>query len=197
MNDDRPVVVKVGGSLFCLPALGQRLHAWLTQLGIPRVLLVPGGGPAADAIRTLDRWQALGEEASHWLALRAMAVNAHFLARIVPQGRVAGSLAECPGLWQSGLIPILDAHAFAVTDEGQPGSLPHRWEVTSDSIAARVAVVAHAGRLILLKSTDIAPGTDWGEAGRRGLVDGYFGEVIRGSGMGVEVVNFSKETPQC
>jgi aspartokinase-like uncharacterized kinase len=189
MNDDRPVVVKVGGSLFDLPDLGSRLRAWLDQPARRQVLLIPGGGAAADVIRTLDHVQRLGEEASHWLALRAMALNAHFLASMLPNGRVVGSLAECGELWQSRRLPILNAHRFALADEGQLGSLPHRWEVTSDSIAARVAIAAGADRLILLKSVDIPPETDWAAAGRGGLVDGYFGEVLQGSGLIVEAVN--------
>ncbi|OAI47862.1 hypothetical protein AYO44_08765 [Planctomycetaceae bacterium SCGC AG-212-F19] len=189
MHDDRPVVVKVGGSLFELPDLAPRLGAWLSQLACPRVLLVPGGGAAADVVRRLDQVHHLGEEVSHWLALRAMTLSAHFLAGLLPTGRVVRSLGECPAVWASQQFPILDAHVFALADEGQPGCLPYRWEVTSDSIAARVAVIAGAGRLILLKSIDIPVGTDWAEGGRRGWVDGYFGEVLKGSELVVEAVN--------
>jgi ELWxxDGT repeat protein len=79
-----PIVVKVGGSLFDLPDLGQRLHAWLAAQGHARMLLVPGGGPTADLIRAFDRRYGLGEEAAHWLALRAMALNAWILAALLP-----------------------------------------------------------------------------------------------------------------
>jgi aspartokinase-like uncharacterized kinase len=192
MTDERPVVAKVGGSLFDLPDLGPRLRAWLGQLESRRVVLIPGGGPTADAIRTLDRTHHLGDEAAHWLALRAMVLNAHFLARLLPASQVVARLAECPASWQSKLTPILDAHAFALADEGQPGSLPHRWDVTSDSVAARVAIVAGARRLILLKSIAIPPHTAWADAGRQGWVDGYFGEVVQGTGLAVEVMNFGQ-----
>ena len=60
-------VFKVGGSLFDLPDLGQRL-AWLAEAQLSTVLLVPGGGPTAEIIRNLDRRHRLGEEAAHWLA---------------------------------------------------------------------------------------------------------------------------------
>lgn len=52
---DGLVVVKVGGSLFDLPDLGPRLRAWLKTLRTADVLLVPGGGPTADVVRSLDR----------------------------------------------------------------------------------------------------------------------------------------------
>ena len=50
------------------------------------ILLIPGGGPTADAIRTFDKAHGLGEEASHWLALHALALNAHFLVNLFPPG---------------------------------------------------------------------------------------------------------------
>src|SRR5262245_62868008 len=111
-------VVKVGGSLFDLPDLGPRLRRWLGQLPAGEVLLVPGGGATADVVRAFDRVHHLGEEAAHWLALRAMSVNAALLESLAPG------------------VPVLDALAFARDDEGRPGRLPHCWAVTSDSVAA-------------------------------------------------------------
>ena len=85
---------------------------------------------------------------------------------------------------------LLDALAFALEDESRPGALPHSWRVTSDSIAARAAVVFRAERLILLKSTDVPPGTPWGEAAARGWVDAHFPRVAATLACPVEVLNF-------
>jgi aspartokinase-like uncharacterized kinase len=182
-----PIVVKVGGSLFDLPDLGPRLGQWLTSLPTGEVLLVPGGGPTADVIRDLDRTHGLGEEAGHWLALQALSLNAYFLARILVAFAnpviVEGPSASEP-LWRSGRLPILDAHGFARADEGRPGCLPHRWSVTSDSVAARVAVVAGASQLILLKSATLPERIGWTEAGRCGFVDPYFAEALQDNASG-------------
>jgi aspartokinase-like uncharacterized kinase len=175
-----PVVVKVGGSLFDLPGLGGRLGAWLTTLPGREVILVPGGGAAADAVRDLDRLHALGEERSHWLALRSLTLTAHLLAAVFPSSGVTERLDECPRLWDAGTVPVLDMHAFAVADEGRPGCLPHGWAVTSDSLAARVAHVAGAGELVLLKSATMPEDMDWEGASRGGFVDGYFATAARG-----------------
>jgi aspartokinase-like uncharacterized kinase len=183
------VVVKVGGSLFDLPDLGLRLRAWLGRLGAGRVLLVPGGGPCADGVRTLDRVHALGEEASHWLAIRALTVNAHFLHALLPGASVVGE----PHRAREAQVPsILDPYPFIRADEGRPGCLPHRWEATSDAIAARAAVVGRARGLILLKSVAVPEGMGWDEAVRRGLVDGWFARVLEGAheGLTVRAVNF-------
>ncbi|HEY7427784.1 MAG TPA: hypothetical protein VH682_26370 [Gemmataceae bacterium] len=174
-------VVKVGGSLYDWPDLAMRLRGWLAAQwpGGEGILLVPGGGPTADVVRDLDRRHGLGEEASHWLALRALSLNAHFLASLLPSARVIGDVEECRRAWHEKTLPILDVHKFAETDEGRPGRLPHRWAVTSDALAARVAVVAGARQLVLLKSTSIPAGVDWTEAARRGLVDELFAETLR------------------
>jgi 5-(aminomethyl)-3-furanmethanol phosphate kinase len=174
-------VVKVGGSLFDLPDLATRLRRWLAAewSSTNGILLLPGGGPAVDVVRALDRWHKLGEEASHWLALRALTLNAHFLTSLLPSACAIDSLSELPHIWDKGNIPILNAHEFARADEDNPGRLPHTWAVTSDAVAARVAIVTHARHLVLLKSATIPPDVDWREAGQRGLVDEMFAEVLR------------------
>jgi aspartokinase-like uncharacterized kinase len=175
------IVVKVSGSLFDLPDLGPRLQSWLDELKTPDILLVPGGGITANAVRQLDRWQGLGEEHSHWLALRAMTLNAWFLAALFPNGAVIEQLLEYRQAVAAGKMPILDAFAFSQADETRPSHLPHSWAVTSDSLAARVAILAKVPRLVLLKSVPLPPGIDWGEAAQGGLVDDYFPEVVRES----------------
>jgi aspartokinase-like uncharacterized kinase len=182
-----PTVVKVGGSLFDLPDLGPRLQDWLAGLSRPHVLLVPGGGPAADVIRDLDRRHGLGEEKAHWLALRAMALNAHVLAGLLPGSSVVESVRE-PLAGPT----ILDAYAFCRADERDHSSraLPHAWAVTGDSVAARAAAAAEARELILLKSVTIPPDFRWDEAARRGYVDAAFAGVVRAAALEVRSINF-------
>jgi aspartokinase-like uncharacterized kinase len=183
-----PLVVKVGGSLFDLPDLRERLNALLRSLSTHRILLVPGGGVMADVVRELDCRHELGEEKAHWLALRALSLSARFLVHLLPTSEVVNAVADCPGVWEHGKVAILDAFAFACDDEGKARSLPHHWDVTSDSIAARVAEVSGARRLLLLKSVDLPKGIAWNEAGRRGLVDCYFGQAVPPT-VAVEAIN--------
>lgn len=174
------IVVKLGGSLFDHPCLGPGLRAFLESLAPHEVLLIPGGGDLVESVRTLDQVHGLGEEASHWLAIQALAVSAAFVARLL----------DLPAV--STRVHIPDCLAFLHEDDHRPGALPHAWSVTSDSIAARIAVVNRAERLILLKSLDVLAGTEWTEAAQRGWVDAYFPTAIAGAGMTVEAVNFAK-----
>jgi aspartokinase-like uncharacterized kinase len=169
-------VVKVGGSLYDLPDLGLRLRAWLKALPWPRVLLVPGGGPTADIIRDFDRTHALGETAAHGLALRSLTLNAWFLSALL-----GVSVWDAAGAFVDEGVCILDAQAFCASDTS--GALPACWETTSDSVAARVAVVLGAEELVLLKSVTLPEPGDWWEAGQQGFVDPLFAATLASGGL--------------
>jgi aspartokinase-like uncharacterized kinase len=86
---------------------------------------------------------------------------------------------------------VLDPDAFCRCDEARAGSLPHIWDVTTDSVAARVAAVA-GGSLTLLKSTDLRAGTTWQEAAANGLVDRAFPPLVAASRIDVSWVNLRR-----
>ncbi len=61
-----------------------------------------------------------------------------------------------------------------------PGKkLPADWSVTSDSIAARIAITLSADELVLLKSASLpnAANCDIQEMSNAGYVDGFFVEL--------------------
>ena len=175
--ENRPiVVVKVGGSLFDWPELAARLQRFLQSDEIEnnRVVLIAGGGPFAEAVRTLDATHGLGERASHRLALRAMDVSAELLASMLPDAIAVDDFSRLADAWGAGRRPILaPRHHMEEVDEPSDDALPLSWETTSDSIAARIAERLGAARLVLLKSSSVVA-TDRAEAVRRGLVDPIF-----------------------
>lgn len=179
------IVAKVGGSLYDLPDLRERLQAWLRRQQPASVLLVPGGGTAAELIRAFDQAHRLGEEAAHWLALRCLTLNAWFLAELL-------GLTVTPA-WDCAATAILDPFAFAKADEAKPGHLSHSWEATSDSAALRAAQVYQASRLTLLKSVDLPPGISWRDAAERGIVDRFFPKAVAcANRLTVNIVNLRR-----
>ncbi len=165
-------VVKLGGSLLDLPNLVPRLREWLAAEPPSPTILVVGGGDLADAIRAADRRHAIGERPAHWLCVRAMTINAEMMLALLPEARL---LSEIDSV-RSGLpltLPspargegnkrcdsltplwILEPWHFLRVEDAQRSSapLPDTWDVTSDSIAARVAELVGADELVLLKST--------------------------------------------
>jgi 5-(aminomethyl)-3-furanmethanol phosphate kinase len=179
------LVAKVGGSLFDLRDLRDRLRRWTTTEGGRPILFIPGGGATADVIRQLDAAHGLTEETAHWLAVRALSMNAHFLSVLLDVPIVESILTRPVS------TGVLDAHSFLLADEGQPGSLEHKWNVTSDAIAARVAQSA-GGELALLKSTDLPRGCGWPEAAEAGLVDPSFPRVVAAGRLRVSWVNLRR-----
>ena len=174
------VVVKLGGSLLDLPDLAVRLDRFLKTWQDERVLMLVGGGRVADVVRRWDQRHELGDEVAHWLAIRALTVTSQLVAGLVPRLTVVTTLDACAGLWQSDAVPLLDPFGFLTDDETrESGTLPHTWDVTGDSIAARVAEVAAARQLTLLKSTAAQVGLTRSEAARRELVDRHFPQAAR------------------
>ena len=149
------VVYKIGGSLLSLPDLPQRLQSLFAREN-GKALLVVGGGPTADLVREWDRQFELGECRAHWLALKAMALNEALLAELLPDTPIVHRPCEAESAWRNGQTAILCAHSFLVADAQEPGAhLPHGWDVTSDSIAAWIALRWAATELILVKSVPL------------------------------------------
>jgi len=181
-------VVKVGGSLFDWAGLGPRLRQWLRENASPETVLIPGGGAAVEVVRQLDRIHGLGDEVSHSLAIRSMAMNAELLAATIPEACVVDGIDLVELAWEQRRLPILDVTAFCEADQ----SLPHNWSVTSDSIAARFAVCSAATDLILIKSKappdvpGIPPAAAWAECG---YVDPHLPRVLDGTSIRLRAIN--------
>jgi aspartokinase-like uncharacterized kinase len=176
----RLVVFKVGGSLLDWPELPARLAEVLAAYRQDRVALVVGGGTAADVVRSFDRIHGLGELRAHDLAMRSLDLTAHLLATLVDGLVVVERSGELRSAWDGGRVPVLLPRTILAEVETRASRpLPHSWELTSDSIAAVIAVHLGAAELVLLKSAPLPPDVDPREAGRLGLVDPCFAEAVR------------------
>jgi aspartokinase-like uncharacterized kinase len=182
MNSIPRHVVKLGGSLLDWGDLVPRLRRWIAGREPAERLLLVGGGELADSIRRADRLHQLGEGVSHWLSVRTMAIYAEMLAAMLPEARWCASARELTrGTARAGLV-IVDPWIFLHDEE--PGwsqtPLPASWDVTSDSIAARLASVLGAEELTLLKSELPAAGQTIAEAAEAGYVDRFFPQAAAG-----------------
>jgi aspartokinase-like uncharacterized kinase len=180
------LVVKVGGSLFDRPDLGPRLRDWFDRNAPPETILVPGGGRLVEVIRELDRMHRLSEEVAHRMALQAMSATAELLSDLLPESCIIDGPDLAELVWEQGRRPILDALAFCESD----GPLPHTWDVTSDSIAARLAVVAGAKELVLLKSAS-PPAGDVAAWAQCGYVDRWLPRVLAGTATSCRAVDLA------
>ena len=198
-NENLPIpesIIKLGGSLLGLPDLRSRLTNFLGDFSRSRSILICGGGGAVDQVRKWDRIYNLGEERSHWLALRALSITARVAEKAVPGLELADSAESIEPLWEAGKIPVFDPFQFIIEiDEESIDSLPRRWRVTSDSIAARMARVFGARELVLLKSTTFPERISMSEAAELGMVDEYFPTAARDIHR-VVAINLRGEDPE-
>ena len=107
-------------------------------------------------------------------------LTAMILAALVPGSIVIDRIESLTEVWKASSIPILSPRrVLADIELAHNDALPASWHVTSDTIAARVAVHLEAECLILLKSAPLPEGADRHEAARLGLVDPMFPVVTR------------------
>ncbi len=198
MSEPRPLVVKVGGGLLRDDGL-EGLRRACIEVGAlvadRRVLVVPGGGPFADAVRAIDERVGLGDEVAHELALRAMDQLGVVLAPMLPEAELLTDLVAPRAL---GMLAV--APAFA----GRP-DVPASWAVTSDSLAVLAAGAIGAEEAVLLKpvagvfarwpsdgdepltALTAAELRALQDAGGGGVVDPYLPGAVRRTGVTVVV----------
>jgi aspartokinase-like uncharacterized kinase len=190
VTDGAPIVVKIGGGLLRAEGLDglRRACAVATEMARTRpVLVVPGGGPFADAVRAVDARIGLDDDVAHGLALRAMDQLGVLLAPLMPGARLLTELVAPRSL---GLLAA--APAF-----GDRPEVPPSWSVTSDSLAVLAAGAIGAEEAILLKPaagvlTGVARLTAdelqaLQSAGGADVVDAYLPEAVRRTGVAVTI----------
>ena len=152
MASRRPLtVVKLGGSYAFSPVLGDWLEMVARNAG--HVVLVPGGGPFADAVREAQPKMGFDEVAAHHMALLAMEQYGRALVSLNETLALASSVAAIGRLLSARKISGVgaDAHGarscryseFLGCDQRQSCGL-------ACAQVARPAIVAH--------QTDRSPG---------------------------------------
>jgi aspartokinase-like uncharacterized kinase len=142
------VVVKLGGSYAGSPLLRPWVRAVEAAAG--RVVLVPGGGPFADAVRAAQTALGFDDEAADAMAMLAMAQFGIALCSLGALLAMTESVVAIEAALDSGGVPVWAPLAMV---RGEAG-LPRNWDVTSDSLALWLAWRLGAVALLLVKQRD-------------------------------------------
>jgi len=140
-NQNQIRVLKLGGSLI---EYGRAIIRTLRDFAAEKnltLIIIPGGGPFAMTVRALAG--KLSDEAAHWMAVLAMHQYGFFLAN--GEFSLIESLDDIVDRDVSILLP----YKILKADD----SLPHTWDVTSDTIAAFIAY--KLGERCFIKLTDV------------------------------------------
>ncbi|GAB7563060.1 hypothetical protein LG202_10990 [Methylobacillus methanolivorans] len=178
-------VIKLGGSL-----LGSsELNLWLdivARHGDGKVLIVPGGGIFADAVRDAQISSGIDDATAHRMAVMAMDQYGVLMTGLSPRLVTAKSELEIAERgWQHRGIVWLPSDMICADE-----SIPMNWGITSDSLAAYLAAKLNAEHLILVKSSrpDADQQVSLEKLTKEGFVDSAFGDHIAGRAFNTWVV---------
>jgi aspartokinase-like uncharacterized kinase len=171
----RLTIVKLGGS----HASESHLNDWLTAIAAEpgSIVIVPGGGPFADVVRTAQTSMGYDDRAAHLMALMAMAQFGRALQSLNPAFRLAGSRSAILHALKERKVPVWSPERMTCA-----AALPETWDLTSDSLAAWLAGALGAGRLLLIKHGHFdAETVDAHDLAATGVVDPLFPRYLKES----------------
>jgi dihydroneopterin aldolase len=174
---DGPTVIKIGGS--CAPSLDLRRWTALVAGCGGRAVIVPGGGPFADAVRAAQLRMGFDDAAAHHMAMLGMEQFGRALASFDGRLVVGDTMAALRRALAAGKVAVWLPARMAM----KAADIPVSWQVTSDSLAAWLAGKLGAARLLLLKQVELSRrpvAVD--ELAEKGIVDPAFPEFLKASG---------------
>jgi aspartokinase-like uncharacterized kinase len=144
-------VIKVGGSLAekptALKALGNKLSEIAEGYSI---VVVPGGGKFADALRECNQQYTLSADAAHKMAILGMNQFGLLLSQVMPNSCTTYAVGDAKRLSEGKTVPIFLPSRLMFRENPLEAS----WDVTSDAIAAYIASQLNAHKLILATNVD-------------------------------------------
>jgi dihydroneopterin aldolase len=166
--------VKLGGS----HAFSDHLTEWVAAIAgcAGEIVVVPGGGPFADAVREAQPKMGFPDAAAHHMALLAMEQYGCALASL----NGAFVPADSPGAIGRALdekrVPVWMPSRMALAAK----DIPCSWDVTSDSLAAWLANQLGARQLLLVKHVSLAGTTiRLADLIARGIIDTAFADFLK------------------
>jgi aspartokinase-like uncharacterized kinase len=172
-----PLVLKIGGSL----EKSRRLAGVLAIVGRARrwVVIVPGGGVFADAVRKACARHAVPDRVAHRQAILAMHQMAHLMIALEPRLVAAESIEGMAQAWEMGLTPVWLPLALCEGDT----CIPEDWSITSDGLAARLAERLCGAPVALVKSCTVDPNARAEALAEEGIVDEAFATIVARAGL--------------
>jgi len=161
-------------------ATGPHLKDWLAAIAAEAgsIVIAPGGGPFADAVRAAQPRIGFDDRAAHAMALMAMAQFGSALESLNPALRLAASRAAILRALKEAKVPVWSPERMA-----RAAALPETWDLTSDSLAAWLAGALGASRLVLVKHGRFeGAAVDAHDLVVRGVVDPLFPSYLKKSG---------------
>ena len=142
--------IKIGGSLANYPEKLRQLGSLIFEMSAKnRFIIVPGGGSFSDVVREMDKKFDLSSQISHEMAILGMDQYGLLLTQIIPNSKPIYSIREA--IFSEIKEPLIFLPSQELSNNKE---LESSWRVTSDSIAAFVAIKTNSQKLILVTDVD-------------------------------------------
>ncbi len=165
-------MIKLGGSLAESRRLAQILEL-VVDARVP-IVVVPGGGSFADAVRRAQSRYGFSDASAHRMALLAMHQMGLMLAALQPRLKPVETLAGLKRTVSGARIPVWLPLKLVERD----GRIAADWSTTSDGLAARLAERLGRVPVVLVKSCRIPKGKSVAALAREGIVDPTFAAIV-------------------
>ena len=183
IENSKRVVLKIGGSIL------RRAETLLPVLEVVArarrpLVVVPGGGSFADAVREAQQRLGFSDRTAHQMAILALHQNALMITEQVPKLRKLEAIEDIEhGLLQGQKLvwlPLRECEADA--------ALPATWQATSDAIAARLACRLGGLPLVFMKSRSPQGHRNPGSLASEELIDPVCANILERSGSPFTII---------
>ena len=141
-QDKKIIIAKISGKIIenrnkLSSLLNQFKEIIYKKKSLNKIIIIPGGGNAANLIRYIDSQINLSHSKAHWMAILAMNFNAEQISRNFLSLKVLESFKELKKIlkMENKGIYLFKPYQFLFNDD----FLPHSWDITSDSITLYLA----------------------------------------------------------
>lgn len=178
------IVLKLGGSLLSRPELTGFLHL-VSQKGQGHVVVVPGGGVFAEQVRLTQRQWQYSDNTGHYMALLAMQQMALLFQGVCPDLQVVNEVKSIANKMHRQVV-IWSPLAAELDDAGIPAS----WDITSDTLAAWLAMQLSIDQLILVKSVELQTNSNINQLSDAGIIDKAFAQFVYNKPLTIDCISY-------
>ena len=145
------VLLKVGGSLALQTEKLRELCAQLSgHSKNQRLIVVPGGGEFADAVRSVNQRFNLSDKIAHQMAILGMDQYGLLLVNLMPNSLPVNDIKQIQVALDSRKLPVFLPSSFMENED----PLENSWNVTSDAIAVYLASRLFIKKVLLVTDVD-------------------------------------------
>ena len=179
------IVLKLGGSLLSNSMLIQYLEL-AKQKGQGQLVIVPGGGIFADQVRIAQKQWKYDDKTAHYMAILAMQQMALLFQGLCADLVLINKVTEIRPALQQHNVVVWSPLATELDAAGVPAS----WDVTSDSLAAWLAIQLSVISLILVKSVQIPMDATIEQLSSLGVIDKAFTGFVQNKPLVIDCISY-------